>query len=204
MKALLISILAAALPALALAQQANPAETRLREALRDATAKLQAAQNEVASLQSSNTGLLAERDTAAARASELEKQIGVLKAGSEKAMKEIKTRATAQAEELEKTKAALKELQQKFEALTDTERKLRAEAAELTVRASSLEGRLTDRESKNIRLYLLANEVLKRYEDHSLGKALLAKEPFIGRMRVKLENLVQEYRDKIDASLVKS
>ncbi len=36
-----------------------------------------------------------------------------------------------------------------------------------------------------------------RYEGYSLGKALAAREPFIGTTRVKVENLVQGYKDKI-------
>ena len=54
-----------------------------------------------------------------------------------------------------------------------------------------------DRERKNISLFNTAIEILNRYEGYALGKALAAREPFIGTTRVKVENLVQGYKDKI-------
>ncbi len=54
-----------------------------------------------------------------------------------------------------------------------------------------------DRERKNLELYNTASEILTRYEKFSLGDALAAKEPFIGVTRVKLQEQVQDYKDKI-------
>jgi len=54
-----------------------------------------------------------------------------------------------------------------------------------------------DREAKNLDLYTTANEILTRYEKFSLGDALSAKEPFVGATRVKLLELVQDYKDKL-------
>ena len=62
---------------------------------------------------------------------------------------------------------------------------------------ATLEAKVADRERKNISLFNTANEILDRYENYSLGKALQAREPFIGTTRVKVENLVQGYHDKI-------
>ena len=56
---------------------------------------------------------------------------------------------------------------------------------------------VADREAKNRELYRLANEILTRYEKFGLGDALAAREPFTGITRTKLENLVQDYSDKI-------
>ena len=56
---------------------------------------------------------------------------------------------------------------------------------------------VADREMKNRELYRLANEILTRYEKFGLGDALAAREPFTGITRTKLENLVQDYSDKI-------
>jgi hypothetical protein len=49
----------------------------------------------------------------------------------------------------------------------------------------------------------LSNEILTRYEKFSLGEALAAREPFIGLTRVKLENLTQDYSDKISKQQAK-
>jgi hypothetical protein len=52
-------------------------------------------------------------------------------------------------------------------------------------------------------LFKTANEILTRYEKFALGEALLAKEPFTGIARVKLESQVQDYQDKIADERVK-
>jgi chromosome segregation ATPase len=54
-----------------------------------------------------------------------------------------------------------------------------------------------DRETKNLELFNTANEILTRYEKFSLGDALSAKEPFVGLTRAKLQEFVQDYKDKI-------
>ena len=56
---------------------------------------------------------------------------------------------------------------------------------------------ISDREAKNIALFNTSIEILDRYENYALGKALGAREPFVGTTRVKVENLVQGYKDKI-------
>ena len=71
------------------------------------------------------------------------------------------------------------------------------ERAKLAVEVLVLKRTVADRESKNIALFNLAIEVLDRFENYALGKALAAREPFIGTTRVKVENLVQGYKDKI-------
>ena len=71
------------------------------------------------------------------------------------------------------------------------------ERAKLAAEALALKRTITDRETKNIALFNVAIEVLDRFEKYALGKALAAREPFIGTTRVKVENLVQGYKDKI-------
>jgi hypothetical protein len=54
-----------------------------------------------------------------------------------------------------------------------------------------------DREMKNLVLYNTGSEILDRYEKFSLGEALSAKEPFISLTKVKLQEQVQDYKDKL-------
>ena len=56
---------------------------------------------------------------------------------------------------------------------------------------------MDDRELKNLELYKTGREILTRYEKFGLGDAIGAKEPFVGLSRVKLENLVQDYKSKL-------
>jgi septal ring factor EnvC (AmiA/AmiB activator) len=54
-------------------------------------------------------------------------------------------------------------------------------------------------EDKNAQLARLGGELLRRYRDKGLLDALKQAEPFTQIERVKMENLWQEYRDRIDA-----
>jgi chromosome segregation ATPase len=56
----------------------------------------------------------------------------------------------------------------------------------------------------NAKMYVVANEVLQRYEGKGLKDKLLEKEPFTQIRKVELEKLVQDYRDKINAQKIHS
>ena len=68
---------------------------------------------------------------------------------------------------------------------------------QLAVQNIMLHRLVDDRETKNLQLYSTATEILDRYEKFSLGDALAAKEPFAGLARVKLQEQVQDYKDKL-------
>jgi hypothetical protein len=67
-----------------------------------------------------------------------------------------------------------------------------------------LETQGEDQIGRNIALYELSNEILNRYAKFGLGLAIIAREPFIGTTRVKLENQVQDYGDRIRAMRIKT
>jgi hypothetical protein len=50
---------------------------------------------------------------------------------------------------------------------------------------------------RNAEMYRLANEVLDRYAQFGLGTAISAREPFVGISKVKFQNLVQDYQNKL-------
>jgi len=77
--------------------------------------------------------------------------------------------------------------------------KTEAERNKLAAQVIVLQRVVTDRETKNLELFKTGNEILERYEKFSLGDALAAKEPFVGVSRVKLQELVQDYKDKLTA-----
>ena len=67
----------------------------------------------------------------------------------------------------------------------------------------SLQNTVADRERRNLELYGIGKEILERYENFAFGKALLAREPFTGLAKVKLEEQVQEYKDKLTDGVVR-
>ncbi len=56
---------------------------------------------------------------------------------------------------------------------------------------------MDDQQRKNDALFAIGNEILSRYENFGLGNALANKEPFVGVTRVKFQNLIQSYQDKL-------
>jgi hypothetical protein len=78
-----------------------------------------------------------------------------------------------------------------------------AQRAKFESQAIVLQRRVEDDENKNLALYQLGKEVLNRYEKFGLGTAITSREPFVGITKVKLENLVQDYSDKLVDQTVK-
>ncbi|EIP99282.1 hypothetical protein OpiT1DRAFT_03795, partial [Opitutaceae bacterium TAV1] len=69
--------------------------------------------------------------------------------------------------------------------------------AALEIRVAQLERTVADREARNVALVKVGNEILDRLEKFGLGDAIKAREPFIGAKRVEIQNLVQDYSDRI-------
>ena len=119
------------------------------------------------------------------------------------------TLQAAQAEsdaEKEALKTQAQALADQLKAVT-TKSGLASQAAQtqigqLRLQSALLQRKIDDDEQRNIALYGVANEILTRYEKFSLGDALEAKEPFTQLTRVKLENLVQGYQDKLVAQKI--
>jgi chromosome segregation ATPase len=54
-------------------------------------------------------------------------------------------------------------------------------------------------EEKNKKIYLYGRELIGQCRDHSATDAVLRLEPFTGIKRVEIENILEEYRDKLDS-----
>jgi len=62
--------------------------------------------------------------------------------------------------------------------------------------------KLLNSESKNEKLYIYALELIKVYDDPSAFKRMMRNESFTKIKHVELENILQNYNDKIDAERV--
>jgi len=179
-------------------------ESRLRDALRNTMQQLQDAQGQVATLQATqaqsdtdNAALKAKVDALNSQIASLTKQSEDDKAASDKSISDLKAQnadLTTQIGKLNDALAAWEKDDKEYVQLAKAKEEARAQlAAQVIV----LQRTIDDRETKNLALYTLGNEILTRYEKFSLGDALGAKEPFTGLSRVKLQELVQDYKDKI-------
>lgn len=199
---LLISVVGG--PALRAADQANSPEERLRGMLRSTMLQLRDAQNQVATLQSAQTENDKEKKALSDRLDELTKQAAADKDSSTKTIADLNAKVADQNAFLTQLKDALEKWQATYNQAVTVANTKEAQRAKLESQVIVLQRRIDDAETKNLALYQIGKEVLGRYEKFGLGTAITAREPFVGITRVKLENLVQDYSDKLNDQTIRS
>jgi chromosome segregation ATPase len=197
-------IAAALLPLTFTARADEASEAKLKEQLKNAL-------NQVRTLTTEKNTLMVAQAELTAKNAALEKSVkdqakaleakdAEMKDYKEKAetkQMEQSARITTLEAEVKRFQAALDKWQAANMTVTELAKKKETERAKLSAKAADLQRSVTDLKSKNIELYKLATEILTRYEQYGLGKALSAREPFTGNTKVKLQNIVQDYNDKI-------
>lgn len=178
-------------------QEANPAEARLREALRQLTTRVQTAESEAATLKATQAAAEAKNQTLQAQVEKLTKDAATNQAVSDKALSAVEAKLAERTLELERTKEALEKWKAAHAKITEAARKIETVRADLAIKAASLENRVADLTRRNLALWKLGDEVLTRLENFAYGTAIAAREPFVGQTRVRLENEVQGYKDKL-------
>ncbi|MFZ3375435.1 MAG: hypothetical protein WA183_07765 [Chthoniobacterales bacterium] len=174
-------------------------DARLKETLRNLTLRLRSAETERNNLLSEKAQFEQEKKTLTAKVDALTKQA----AADKEQFDTLTSKAGNQEKELLETKESLGKWKTAYEQLVAAAQKSEAARVKLAGESIVLKRKLEDRERKNAELFKLGNEILTRYEKFGLGDALAAREPFTGLARVKLENLVQDYQDKIADQKVK-
>ena len=190
-------------------QAAEPADPalKLREQLRGVMLQLRSAQSESANAQAAQAAAELKTKELAAKLAELDKRAAALakqsnadQAAAATAQAALTTKLAERDARLAQTNEALDKWKAGYQLAAGLARAKEDERAKLAAEAIVLKRTIADREAKNIALFNTANEILDRYQNYALGKALQAREPFIGTTRVKIENLVQGYQDKILAN----
>ena len=176
---------------------AGSPEAKLKESLRAAliqarTLQSQKEQAEAAKqdAEQKNEALTAELEALKAKAAE----------EGEKAAREIsdlKKRGEQQATSIQELQGALQEWKDAHRKTSELASKTEAERVKWAGRAADLQKQSEDQRAKNLEMYRIGSEILERYEGFGLGTAIRAREPFIGTMRVKLQNLAQDYAEKL-------
>ena len=198
---LLISMLSSG--TLRAADQANSPEERLRGLLRSTMLQLRDAQNQVATLQTAQTESEKEKKALSDRVDELTKQAAADKDSSTKTIADLNTKVADQNTFISQLKDALEKWKATYNQAVTVANTKEAQRARLESQVIVLQRRIDDAETKNLALYKIGKEVLGRYQKFGLGTAITAREPFVGITRVKLENLVQDYSDKLNDQTIK-
>jgi septal ring factor EnvC (AmiA/AmiB activator) len=179
------------------ADSSDTDEGRLRDVLRSTMLQLRDAQTDLANLQAGQAAQADEKKTLEDQLALLTKHGAEDRAAANKTADGLKATLAEQATEI----ARLRDVMAQWKAAAE---KAAAAAAAAEARndkqaadAVALERRVEDLEAKNAELARIGDEILTRYEKFALGEQFLAREPFIGRTRVAIENLVQDYDDKL-------
>jgi chromosome segregation ATPase len=178
-------------------QPADPAAARLRESLKNTMLQLRTAQTDLATVQAEKDALAAEKQTLTDQVAALTKQAIADKDATDKSIADLQAKVAAQEAEITAQKAAIEKWKIALQTMTATAQGKEAERAQLAARVIVLDRQVADQRTKNAEMYKIGKEVLARYEKFGLGDALTAREPFVGLTRVKFENLIQDYGDKL-------
>ena len=190
-------VLASAVAASALAQTSRDGGGGGGGQSAQAMAQLQQMAVERNALLSQVERLKQEVATAQAAAAKAEAQLGALRsrAGSAEAKVKAAEAGKETAEQASTRLQVMGRLKQTAETLKTTDGE-RSDLADKLAALTRLQNTCVD---NNAALYLVASEVIDRYEGLGLGNALARSEPFTRLARTRAENAADAYRDRIAA-----
>jgi chromosome segregation ATPase len=182
--------------------------SREREALRRAQMQLQQIHGQVSTLAQEKAVLGKELEqsrkqakTAQGKLRKAERGFADEKARGEQLAKEME----ALKQDLASTRSRLTDTEGKLAETTKTLSQTQQNLARTEADKRGLEGvklrqekEISACEGKNLKLYQTGRELMTRFEQKTCGEILAQKEPFTGLKRVEVENLLEEYRDKLD------
>ena len=106
--------------------------------------------------------------------------------------------------ELQSTKTALNDLEVKYQASVYDLKVNEQQRANLTATSIQKTKLIDACVAKNNKLYDYGLELVKLYENPTDYKKVVLTEPFLQLKRVQLENILQDYNDKIDEQSLKT
>lgn len=183
--------------------------SREREALRNAQQQVQQLRQEKATLEEKLATFEQEKARLAQEKKKLAGQINGAQARAESEStqrQQLQLMLDAMTQEKDTLQAQKAELDQRLAELTTKQTHIENELAQIQAQKKQMESTLLTRdqqvtlcESKNLKLYQHGRDLVEQCRDRSATDAMLRLEPFTGIKRVEIENLLEEYRDKLDA-----
>jgi len=175
--------------------------SREREALRRVQQQLSQAQGDLAAAEQEKARLAADLEKAQASSKAEAGKADSLQHGLGTSRRQLAAVSGELAQVRETLATTAQQLAETRKTLADTTRTLQQTEAEKrrleTVKASN-ERDIASCERKNLALYEVGRSLMDRFEHKTCGEILTDKEPFTGIRKVETENLMEEYRDKLD------
>lgn len=102
-----------------------------------------------------------------------------------------------------KAQSALTQFKEQSNDLGEKLRESQARVLELETANTRQTGEFNTCMQKNLALYDSHRDILRQYEKKGVFASLLQREPLTGIKQVEIENLIEDYRERIDALQVK-
>jgi hypothetical protein len=189
---------------------AAEANRKLRETLRNTMIQMRTVETEKVTLQAAQAELEQKNKDLEEKIKGLEKKVADLikqsaadKAAAEKKQSEMASSIVNRDLEIARQAESLKKWKDYQVKVEDMVKKLSADRASKASAAIVLQRRVDEQQRRNAEMYQIGTEILRRYESFGLGTALTAREPFIGATRVKFQNLMQDFADKLADARIK-
>lgn len=187
----IIIVLASLFMAQGTARAQQPSETdRLRDALRSAIAQTR-------SLEDQRNALTARVAEAERKSKDLQAQLEAAKAEAKKADQDQRQAVTDFNARLEERNAALEKWKDAYGEAATVARTKDAERAKFEAESKDYQGRNKACTERNGRLAAVGRDLLEKYRRVHFGDRVLAREPVTGIKRVEVQNVLQDYGDKI-------
>ncbi|NVO18006.1 MAG: hypothetical protein HXX10_28635 [Rhodoplanes sp.] len=163
---------------------------RLRDALRSATAQTRSLEDQRTQLQAKLAEADRARDTLQKQLDGLKTQLREVEAAHRTAVETFNQKIEERNETLERWKAAYGEA-------ATVARAKDAERSKFEGEANACKARTKSCEAKNKELVKVGHDLMKAYEDVTIGDMISGREPLLGIRRVGVQNLLQDYGSKI-------
>lgn len=182
---------------------------REREMLRRAQQALKQGEEQRAALQAEKSALEEKLKAASAKADKL--------ADAEQKLAAAQRRAGGLEAELSRSRSAGADLEKKLaeagarfarlsQEHTEALRTIASRDSQVKLQQGTLtqvRGEIAACEDKNAKLYGFGTELIGRYRDKSPFEAIRQAEPLTGLKQAQMDNLMEEYRDKLDAQRIR-
>lgn len=187
----------------------DPAMARMRDAMKkltqritDAESQMVAAQADKLAAEAKVAELTASLEAANKKLKQTTTQAAADKSNADSKISDLEKKVMSRDKTITQYAEALAKWKEGFEQAQKVANAKEAERVQAVGRAIESERKAAAHEQKNREMYKLATEILDRYQKFGVGTALMAREPFVGSMRVKFQNYAQDYGVKLDTQKI--
>lgn len=179
------------------AEKADPAMQKMREMVRNSMIQLRDANAKLATAQAAQAEAEDKVKELQGKLEELTKKSAAERKTANETIDDLRTKLANSEMIGNHLTESLTKWKQGYAKLADYAKATEGKRAEFASKCILLERRIAEQQVRNAEMYRLANEVLDRYAQFGLGTAISAREPFVGVTKVKFQNLVQDYQNKL-------